>query len=51
MTPVTWLLIPFATGILASVWGCFAGRRRRRNIWRDVDRYDRLRAALSRGAS
>ncbi|MGV9254272.1 hypothetical protein [Streptomyces sp. NPDC003697] len=51
MTVLTWLLIPLGTGVLASIWGWFAGRPRRTDVWTDVDRYDRLRAALARAES
>ncbi|MET8246613.1 hypothetical protein ABZV31_20685 [Streptomyces sp. NPDC005202] len=51
MTALAWLLIPLVTAVGASIWGWFAGRPRRTDVWTDVDRYDRLRAALSRVAS
>ncbi|MEU6406738.1 hypothetical protein [Streptomyces sp. NPDC046985] len=51
MDPLTWLLIPMATGMMASLWGCVVSRRRRTNDWAHVQRYDRLRAALARAAS
>ncbi|MER6980352.1 hypothetical protein [Streptomyces carpinensis] len=51
MDPLTWLLIPLATAIMASLWGCCTGRRRRADDWTNVQRYDRLRAALARAAA
>ncbi len=51
LDPLTWLLIPLATAIMASLWSCCTGRRRRADDWTDVQRYDRLRAALARAAA
>ncbi|GHA07754.1 hypothetical protein ACFOOM_33015 [Streptomyces echinoruber] len=50
MHALAWLLIPLVTGIGASVWGWCAGRPRRSDVWTDVERYDRLRAAFTRPA-
>ncbi|MER6925862.1 hypothetical protein ABT314_44345 [Streptomyces spiralis] len=36
---------------MASLWSCCTGRRRRADDWTDVQRYDRLRAALARAAA
>nr|BFD81474.1 hypothetical protein StreXyl84_08750 [Streptomyces sp. Xyl84] len=51
MDPLTWLLIPLATAIMAALWGCCAGRTRRADDWTNVQRYDRLRAALARATA
>ncbi|WNM31650.1 hypothetical protein RKE30_15140 [Streptomyces sp. Li-HN-5-11] len=51
MTPLTWLLIPLATAFMASVWSLCTGRQRRTDVQAEVERYDRLRAALERAAS
>ncbi|MFB7733500.1 hypothetical protein ACFC08_03715 [Streptomyces sp. NPDC056112] len=51
MTPLTWLLIPLAAVFMTSVWGLLTGRPRRTDDMADVERYDRLRAALARAAS
>jgi hypothetical protein len=51
LTPLTWLLIPLATLVMASIWGVVAGRPRRADDVADVERYDRFRAALARAAS
>ncbi|MEU5089361.1 hypothetical protein [Streptomyces sp. NPDC021356] len=51
MDPLTWLLIPLATAIMAALWGCCSGRSRRTDDWADVQRYDRLRAALARASA
>ncbi|MFI2643863.1 hypothetical protein [Streptomyces sp. NPDC018610] len=51
MDPLTWLLIPLATVFMASVWSCCAGRSRRTDVWTDVQRFDRVRAALERAAT
>ncbi len=48
MAALTWLLIPSATCVLAGIWAWCAGRPGPREIWTDVDRYDRLRAAYGR---
>ncbi|MET9778981.1 hypothetical protein ABZ023_32825 [Streptomyces sp. NPDC006367] len=51
MSALLWLLIPFLTGMVASVWAWSAGRRDPgppdRDTWEDLDRYRRLRTALS----
>ena len=51
VTPLTWLLIPLATAFMASVWSLCTGRQRRTDVQAEVERYDRLRAALERAAS
>ena len=51
VAPLTWLLIPLATAFMAGVWSLCAGRPRRTDVQADVERYDKLRAALERAAS
>ena len=51
MDPLTWLLIPLATVIMAALWGLCAGRPRRADDWTNVQRYGRLRAALARATA
>ncbi|MFE2264900.1 hypothetical protein [Streptomyces griseosporeus] len=51
MGALLWLLVPLAAGIAASVWAWGTGRRNPsppdHNTWEDLDRYQRLRTALS----
>ncbi|MEU6477347.1 hypothetical protein ABZ858_10720 [Streptomyces sp. NPDC047017] len=51
MDPLTWLLIPLATAIMAALWSCCTGRQRRADVLTDVQRYDRLREALARATA
>ncbi|THA24610.1 hypothetical protein E4198_07500 [Streptomyces sp. RKND-216] len=49
MAALLWLLIPVAAGVVASVWGGWAGRRR--SVVPDaagVAGYERFRAAMAR---
>lgn len=51
MNALAWLLIPLVTCVLAGIWAWCAGRPARRDprdLWTDVDHYDRLRAACTR---
>ncbi|WP_327714655.1 hypothetical protein OG381_03830 [Streptomyces sp. NBC_00490] len=48
MTALMWLLIPLVTCVLAGIWAWCGGRPADRDLWTDVDRYDRLRAAHAR---
>ncbi|MET8244129.1 hypothetical protein ABZV31_06640 [Streptomyces sp. NPDC005202] len=51
MSALLWLLIPLCTGISASVWAWSTGRRNPsppdHDTWQDLDRYQRLQAAMS----
>ncbi|GAA2454290.1 hypothetical protein [Streptomyces glaucus] len=51
MSALLWLLVPLSTGIATSVWAWSAGRRNPgppdRDTWQDLDRHQRLRAAMS----
>jgi hypothetical protein len=51
LDPLTWLLIPLATVVMAALWGCCAGRPRRADDWTNVQHYDRVREALARAAA
>ncbi|MFD5270789.1 hypothetical protein [Streptomyces sp. NPDC058335] len=51
MNALVWLIIPLVAGIGASVWGWCQSRPHRPDVWTDVDRYDRLRAAFTRTES
>ncbi|MDF3301804.1 hypothetical protein [Streptomyces tropicalis] len=51
MSVLSWLLIPLATGFSTALWGLFAGRPRRIDLWTDVDRHDRFRAVFTRQAA
>lgn len=51
MGALLWLLIPLFAGVCASVWAWSRGRRDPRppghGTWEDLDRFQRLRTALS----
>ena len=52
MTALTWLLIPVAAAVVASVWGSWANRRR--TVIPDaagVAGYERFRAAMERSSA
>ncbi|MFI8194814.1 hypothetical protein ACIF8T_40010 [Streptomyces sp. NPDC085946] len=50
MSALLWLLIPFLTGIAATVWAWIAGRRNPsppdHDTWEDLDHYQQMRTAL-----
>ncbi|MGW3121659.1 hypothetical protein ACWDBW_31680 [Streptomyces sp. NPDC001107] len=51
MGALLWLLIPLLVGLAASVWAWGTGHRHPglpgHDTWEDLDRYQRLRSALS----
>ncbi|MCP9943760.1 hypothetical protein LUX12_01390 [Streptomyces somaliensis] len=49
MESLLWLLVPLAAALGASLWAWYVSRPHPADVWTDVDRYDRLRAALARG--
>ncbi|MFI6930778.1 hypothetical protein [Streptomyces sp. NPDC050287] len=48
MAALMWLLIPLVACVAAGIWAWCAGRPGPRDLWTDVDAYDRLRAAHAR---
>lgn len=48
MAALLWLLIPVAAGVVASVWGGWAARRRTVPDTAGVAGYERFRAAMAR---
>lgn len=48
MAALTWLAIPLMAGLGASIWARYVLRPHHADVWTDVERYDRLRAAFGR---
>ncbi|MFF3342767.1 hypothetical protein [Streptomyces flavidovirens] len=48
MAELTWLAIPLMAGLGASIWAWYVSRPHPKDVWTDVERHDRIRAAFGR---